>query len=169
MQTVQFGMGTIGNNQFPAQLSTSHSDNEIDRYRRNTQSERDDPDCAIGDATWMQRSASLGQLNAAQLEFSEDDEQLDLMPIGALMRQERQMLIEAELAAVESREKGAARSRELPARKLRTRKASTTSTKMTTTRDTKQSNMNAAKATGAGIRGRRKLRDATPDMDIEIE
>lgn len=163
-------MGTIGNNQFPAQLSTSHSDNEIDRYRRNAQSERDDPDC-VGDVTWMQRSASLGQLNAAQLEFSEDDEQLDLMPIAALMRQEQQILIEEELMEVETIEKGAARSRVLPSRKARTRKTSTssTTTAATKTRDTKQSKASAAKATGAGIRGRRKLRDATPDMDIEIE
>ncbi|XP_018788724.1 PREDICTED: receptor expression-enhancing protein 2 isoform X8 [Bactrocera latifrons] len=166
LKTVQFGMGTIGNNQFPAQLSTSHSDNEIDRYRRNAQSERDDPDCVAGDATWMQRSASLGQLNAAQLEFSEDDEQLDLLP---LMRQEQQMFDEEELAVVGSREKGAARSRELPTRKARTRKTSTTTITTATTRDSKQSKATAAKATGAGIRGRRKLRDATPDMDIDIE
>ncbi|XP_067628207.1 uncharacterized protein ReepA isoform X9 [Eurosta solidaginis] len=178
LKTVQYGIGTMGNNQSPAMLlNTSQSDNEIQRHR-NARLTRDDPDSYAIDANRIHRSASLGYLNAAQLEFSEDDEQIDLMPImnRAIIRNEH-ILIEEQLFEMDEeddedvvdmiQERGAARSRALPARKLRSRKTSAT-TKAT---DATKSNKMNTKSTGgsSGIRGRRKLRDSTPDMDVEIE
>lgn len=78
----------------------------------------------------------------------------------------------AELSAVDA---GAARLRDMPLRKTRLNRApdpttTTTSTAATSkrgTRATSRSKQNDVVAGDTAIRGRRKLREATPDVDVE--
>ncbi|XP_030375205.1 receptor expression-enhancing protein 3 isoform X4 [Scaptodrosophila lebanonensis] len=62
---------------------------------------------------------------------------------------------------------GAARLRDLPSRKTRMRKGAATTTNKRGTRAASKSNLEVG--TSSGIRGRRRLRDPTPDLDVDVD
>lgn len=128
-------------------LPSSQSDNAI--YARTNIYTQDELD-AIDDNNWVPRSNSLNAIVSMNVEFSEDDENVfnaenDDEGIGA------------------AEDIGAARIREPPTRK--------TKIKVTNGPILKRSKLSkqTSKVPTAGIRPRRKLREATPDVDVDVE
>lgn len=84
---------------------------------------------------------------------------------------------EQAIAELNANDAGAARLRDMPVRKTRTTRATTTtamagSTTSATaakrsTRGVSKTKLHEIATSDAGIKGRRKLRDATPDVDVE--
>jgi len=81
---------------------------------------------------------------------------------------------EQAIAELNANDAGAARLRDMPLRKTRTTRATTATGPTTSAAAVKRTTRGASKtklhdiASGdGGIRGRRKLREATPDVDVE--
>ncbi|XP_034477157.1 receptor expression-enhancing protein 2 isoform X5 [Drosophila innubila] len=82
---------------------------------------------------------------------------------------------EQAIAELNANDAGAARLRDMPVRKTRTTRATTATAGSTTsaaaakrsTRGASKSKLHEIASGDAGIRGRRKLREATPDVDVE--
>lgn len=125
-------------------LPSSQSDDAI--YARSIQNQ-DELD-ATDYSQWVPRSSSLNAIVSMQVEFSEDDEQL-------FERRLEDDFIDAE-------ETGAARIRDPPTRKTKIKESKGKTSK-------RPKAANNLKTTSAGIRGRRKLREATPDLDVDVE
>lgn len=127
-------------------LPSSQSDDAI--YARSVQRSRDELDTPAG-TQWVNRSSSLHTMTNVHVEYSEDDEQ--------------QFEGEVEEDMIASEEIGAARSRDPPTRKTKPNDLSVANPKRT-----KVTNITKATST-AGIRSRRKLREQTPDVEVDVE
>lgn len=125
-------------------IPSSQSDGAIYAHSSQNQDELDESrDNQLGP-----RSSSLNAMVSMHVEYSEDDEQI------FDRRLDEDLIV--------SEETGAARIRDPPIRKTKIN-TSTEGASLTRTKFTNAS----TKASTSGVRGRRKLREATPDIDVE--
>lgn len=120
-------------------LPSSHSDGAI--YSRSSVRNLDELD-----TQWIPRSSSLNTIISTHMEFSEDDE--DVLDT----------VVDEDIIGTENT--GAARIRDRPIRKKKPIEEITKRSKLSN---------HPSKTLSAGIRTRRKLRDATPDIDVDVE
>lgn len=111
---------------------------------------------------WLPRASSLGSIDSYT-------EAAVFEPRGVETR--RLVIREVEEETEEDvamGDGGAARLRDLPVRKANTRRAGAASTKSGAKRGQKQSDTDPSTTSSTNvIRSRRKLRDPTPDVDVE--
>ena len=139
-KTFHYGLNTANNQQLGI-LPSSKSDGAI--YARN-QNELD----VVDNNYWVPRSSSLNAMVSMHVEFSEDEEKVldeEFDEADVINREDN------------NEDKGAARIRDPPTRKsqLKEQKFNTLKT-------------NNTKVPTAGARSRRKLRNATPDIEVDV-
>ncbi|XP_019895723.1 receptor expression-enhancing protein 2 isoform X4 [Musca domestica] len=145
IKTFHYGL-TSANSQELRMLPSSQSDDAI--YMRRSQMKHDEVDTSEGHGQLITRSNSLHAVATMHVEFSEDDD--------------RQYEEDVSGGIVTNSENGAARIRDLPARKTKTKDTSVTIQKRS------KADV-GAKSAISGIRTRRKLREPTPEIDVDVE
>ncbi|XP_065367186.1 receptor expression-enhancing protein 2 isoform X3 [Calliphora vicina] len=145
MQTAikTFHYGLNASNHQQGMLPSSQSDDAI--YARSRIRNQDEFD-EIDDTQWVSKSNSLDSMPSMHVEFSEDDEQIFDIDEEVIARDDA----------------GAARIRDPPTRKTKIKEP-----KDEISKRSKLSN-HSSKVPTSGLRPRRKLREATPDIDVDV-
>ncbi|XP_015034450.2 receptor expression-enhancing protein 1 isoform X5 [Drosophila willistoni] len=126
-------------------IQMSQSDNDLYVSRDDT------------DHQWMPRSSSLTILDTyAETEYEYN---------GDVLGDDDNEIMEVEELLVG--DAGAARLRDLPSRKTQSKRATATVAATRRGSKTRSTRGESSSGTAGGIRGRRKLREATPDVDVE--
>lgn len=139
-KTFHYGLNTANNQQLDI-LPSSKSDGAI--YARN-QNELD----VVDNNYWVPRSSSLNAMVSMHVEFSEDEEKVldeEFGEANVINREDN------------DEDKGAARIRDPPTRKSQLKEQKCNTLKS-----------NNTKVPTAGLRSRRKLRNATPDIEVDV-
>lgn len=156
LKTIHYSLNTTTDQNIRA-LPLSQSDNAI--YVRSSMEHDENDTVGMRGAMWLPRSNSLNAMVNMDVEFSEEDDQ---MPEDF---QNDERIVYAEV-----NEMGAARLREAPKRKTKAHTSKVGKERKQQRTQTKGVAVTNQKcAVSGGIRGRRKLREPTPDIDVDVE
>lgn len=146
IKTFHYGLNTTSNQEL-RMLASSQSDDAI--YTRTVRNAQDELDSSEQGQWVAPRSNSMHAMTTPMhVEFSEDDD-----------HQYEENIADDDAI---SEETGAARIRDLPTRKTKTKDCAVANTKRTKIAGSKAT-------TATGVRSRRKLREPTPEVDVEAE
>ncbi|KAI8116843.1 Receptor expression-enhancing protein 2 [Lucilia cuprina] len=144
IKTFHYGLNATNHQQ--SILPSSQSDDDI-YARRSIRNGKEFDE--IDNAQWVPKSSSLNSMPSMHVEFSEDDEQIFDIAID-------------EEESIATEDAGAARIRDPPVRKTKNKEP-----KSEITKRSKLSN-HSLKVPTSGLRPRRKLREATPDINVDV-